>query len=50
VADGSTDRYGLGFSMSPVNRNDGMITSGVAHSSIKDDVYKGFFIPKGQIP
>jgi hypothetical protein len=25
VADGNTDRYSLGFSMSPVNRDDGMI-------------------------
>jgi hypothetical protein len=24
--------------------------SGLPHSSNKDDVYKGFFIPKGQIP
>ena len=24
--------------------------SGLPHSTNKDDVYKGFFIPKGQIP
>ena len=23
---------------------------GIPHSSSRDDVYKGFFIPKGQIP
>jgi hypothetical protein len=50
VADRSADRYGLRFSMSPVNQNDNYYLSGISHSLRKDDVYKGFFIPKGQTP
>ena len=50
MANGSADWYGLGFSTSPVNQNDNYYPSGISHLLRKDDVYKGFFIPKGQTP
>ena len=36
--------------MNPVNRNDRMTISEFSHSLNRDEVYKGYFIPKGEIP
>jgi hypothetical protein len=47
MADGDT--HGYEFSLSRINQNDKTMALGVPRSSDKDDVYKGFFIPKGQI-
>ena len=49
MADGNTHRYDSRF---PRVLSIGMIErifSGLPHSSNRDDVYKGYFIPKGQI-
>lgn len=49
MADGNTHRYDSRFprvlSIGMIKR----ILSGLPHSSNRDDVYKGYFIPKGQI-
>jgi hypothetical protein len=50
VADGGTRGYDSEFFMNPVNRNDRTTFSAFPHSSNKDEVYKGYFIPKGEIP
>jgi hypothetical protein len=49
MADGNTHGYDSLFPRVP---SIGMIErrlSGLPHSSNRDDVYKGYFIPKGQI-
>ena len=49
MADGGTDWYDLKSFMAPENWNDERRFTGVPHLSSKDDVYRGYFIPKGQI-
>ena len=50
MEDGDAHGYALEFSLSPVTGDDGKQILGSSRVSTRDDVYKGFFIPKGQIP
>ena len=50
MADGDTHRYDSGFYMSPQTVMTERQLSAFSRVSSKDDVYRGFFIPKGQTP
>ena len=49
MADGDTDWYGSDSSMTLEIWNDDRRLIGLPHLSKRDDVYRGYFIPKGQI-
>ena len=49
MADGDTNWYGSGPYLTLESWNDEPWLTGLPHLSSRDDVYRGYFIPKGRI-